>query len=368
MSDLIVSCLDSRSSRQRVNEIAWRLNTPLADCGVLGSQKLARVDVYVPSPEGNCVECNWSHEDYSQIEQQYLCGAGSGAAFPTMASSALGALAASLMSIEIAKILDGERGEPVAARQVIVGAEHHFAQLSTSRRNPNCRFDHRSWFDRAVGLPAGDDDGGRGYRRARQLAGGGPSLGRGAGLPGLRPREKSAASRIGLWRAARLAIAAWCRPALARWSAWIAGLPANSPALLWRRSGCAPETSSSGGSIIGFITACCNWRRHERESLQRNGSHLSAFHGIASSQKAWRLRIERHPAPACASHGPAALCCGVPVQGACPECEGEIRRGQQVSRWASGFRQTTCAAPIVRDVASLHAPRLAPQCQRAISR
>jgi molybdopterin/thiamine biosynthesis adenylyltransferase len=146
MSDLIVSCLDSRSSRQRVNEIAWRLNTPLADCGVLGSQKLARVDVYVPSPEGNCVECNWSHEDYSQIEQQYLCGAGSGAAFPTMASSALGALAASLMSIEIAKILDGERGEPVAARQVIVGAEHHFAQLSTSRRNPNCRFDHRSWF------------------------------------------------------------------------------------------------------------------------------------------------------------------------------------------------------------------------------
>ena len=41
---LIVSCLDSRVTRQYVNEIAWRLKTPWIDCGILGSQNLARVN------------------------------------------------------------------------------------------------------------------------------------------------------------------------------------------------------------------------------------------------------------------------------------------------------------------------------------
>ncbi|MGA3372079.1 MAG: ThiF family adenylyltransferase [Terracidiphilus sp.] len=144
-ADLIVSCLDSRSSRQHVNEIAWRLGIPWIDCGVLGSQNLARVSTYAPGPDGACLECGWSHEDYALLEQEYLCGAGGGAAFPTMASSALGALAASLLAIEVAKILSGEQAEPVAARQVIVGAENHFAQVTASRRNPWCRFDHRTW-------------------------------------------------------------------------------------------------------------------------------------------------------------------------------------------------------------------------------
>jgi molybdopterin/thiamine biosynthesis adenylyltransferase len=145
MSDLLVSCLDSRSSRQHVNEIAWRLSVPWIDAGILGSQNLARVNTYAPSRDGHCLECGWSHEDYALVEQEYLCGAGSGAAFPTMASSALGALAASLMAIEIAKILGGDGSEPLVARQVIVGAENHFAQVTTSRRNRWCRFDHRTW-------------------------------------------------------------------------------------------------------------------------------------------------------------------------------------------------------------------------------
>jgi hypothetical protein len=77
------------------------------------------------------------------VEQEYLCGAGSGAAYPTIASSALGALAASLMAIEIAKLLHGDLAHSVAGRQLILDAEHHKMQMTALRRNPWCRFNHR---------------------------------------------------------------------------------------------------------------------------------------------------------------------------------------------------------------------------------
>ncbi len=143
--DLLVSCLDSRVARQHVNEIAWRLNTPWIDCGILGSQNLARVNFYTTGPDAPCLECAWGPDDYSLLEQEYLCGAGRGAAFPTMASSALGALAASMMALEIAKLFSGESTAPVAAKQVLFDAQNHIARTSSSRRNRWCRFDHRSW-------------------------------------------------------------------------------------------------------------------------------------------------------------------------------------------------------------------------------
>jgi molybdopterin/thiamine biosynthesis adenylyltransferase len=143
--DLVVSCLDSRAARQHVNEIAWRLNTPWIDCGILGSQNLARLNAYVPSQNAPCIECPWSHEDYALVEQEYLCGAGSGVVYPTMASSALGSLAASLMAIEIAKLLSGDLTASVAARQVLMDAQHHCLRVTASQRNPACLFDHRSW-------------------------------------------------------------------------------------------------------------------------------------------------------------------------------------------------------------------------------
>jgi len=142
--DLIVSCLDSRAARQWVNEIAWRLNTPWIDCGILGSQNLARVNAYAPGHGAPCLECAWGDEEYARVEQEYLCGAG-GEAYPTMASPALGALAASLMAIEIVKLLDGDTTDSVVGRQVLVDAQHHTMRVTTSRRNPACRFDHRGW-------------------------------------------------------------------------------------------------------------------------------------------------------------------------------------------------------------------------------
>jgi molybdopterin/thiamine biosynthesis adenylyltransferase len=143
--DLIVSCLDSKAARQHVNEIARRLTTPWVDCGVLGSLSLARVNTYQPAQEAPCVECPWSRDDYALIEQEYLCGAGNETAYPTMASSALGALAASLMAVEIARLLPGDMTASVAARQVLLDAQNHSVRVTTSRRNPDCLFDHRPW-------------------------------------------------------------------------------------------------------------------------------------------------------------------------------------------------------------------------------
>lgn len=143
--DLIVSCLDSKAARQHVNEIAWRLNIPWIDCGVLGSQGLVRVNAYIPSQDAPCLECAWCHDDYSVLEQEYLCGAVSATGYPTMASSALGALAASFMAIEIAKLLGRDPAHSLAGRQVILDANHHTIQVTAGRRNPYCRFDHRSW-------------------------------------------------------------------------------------------------------------------------------------------------------------------------------------------------------------------------------
>ena len=143
--DLMVSCLDSRAARQHVNEIAFRLGTPWIDCGILGGQNLARVNAYVPATDAPCLECPWSGEEYAHVEQDYLCAAGSAAAFPSTASSALGALAASLAAIEIAKFLAGDFSASLAAKQVVLDAQHHTLLVTNGRRNPLCFFDHRTW-------------------------------------------------------------------------------------------------------------------------------------------------------------------------------------------------------------------------------
>ena len=143
--DLLVSCLDSRAARQRVNEIAFRLGLPWIDCGVLGSQNLARVTVCLPSADTPCIECSWGREDYALIEQEYACGFENETVRPTMASSALGALAAALVAIEIAKLLAGEIEASAVGRQITLDARHHSLVVTRNSRNPDCRFDHRTW-------------------------------------------------------------------------------------------------------------------------------------------------------------------------------------------------------------------------------
>ncbi len=146
-SNLFAGCLDSKRARQHLNEIAWRLNVPWIDLGVLGSQNLARVSTYLPSPDSPCLECSWDpgpHGDYAVLEQEYICGAGA-RDYPSMASSALGALAASLAAIEIAKFSRSALPGDFGGRHVLVNAEHHTMHVTTECRSQWCRFDHRTW-------------------------------------------------------------------------------------------------------------------------------------------------------------------------------------------------------------------------------
>lgn len=146
--DLFVSCLDSRRARQHVNEIAWRLNRPWLDCGVLGSQELARVSGYVPATTAPCLECSWSTGpggDYELLEQEYACSSRVPSGFPSMATSGLGSLAASLLAMEIQRWLRDGGPLALASRQLVFDARHSKTHLTQLRRNPWCRFDHRSW-------------------------------------------------------------------------------------------------------------------------------------------------------------------------------------------------------------------------------
>jgi adenylyltransferase/sulfurtransferase len=143
--DLILSCLDSRAARQHVNELATRLGATWIDSGILGSQGLARVNAYVPGQDTPCLECAWSIQDYAALETEYVCGAVSGSSYSSMASSSLGAAAASLMSVEISKILRGDLESSLTSRQVILDVQNYRLLVSACRRNPWCRFDHRTW-------------------------------------------------------------------------------------------------------------------------------------------------------------------------------------------------------------------------------
>jgi molybdopterin/thiamine biosynthesis adenylyltransferase len=156
-ADAVLACLDSRSARQYVNEIAWRLGAPWIDAGVDGDNLLARINVYLPSGENPCLECGWGNRDYELIEQKYPCSSLEGAAsngFPTNAPSHLGALAASLQIAECRKVLDGVFDPASAAEELLVDARHNRLFRTSTRRNPDCLMDHSVWaLDKAIGVP-----------------------------------------------------------------------------------------------------------------------------------------------------------------------------------------------------------------------
>jgi len=144
-ADLIVACLDSAVARQAVNQNAWRTGVPWADAGVLASESLARVNIYVPSVEAPCLECAWSEDNYGLLEQQYPCEEAMPVPAPTGASSALGALAAALLALECRKMLAGDLEHAAISRQFTLNARWHQSWITLLHRNSRCRFDHAIW-------------------------------------------------------------------------------------------------------------------------------------------------------------------------------------------------------------------------------
>ena len=144
-ADVIIACLDSRRSRQYVNQAAWRLGVPLIDTGISADGLLARVNGYLPGQDTPCLECAWDEMDYRLLEQVYPCPGFREVAVATNAPSSLGALAASLQAIECRKLLVGERDKVLFGRQVLIDALYHKHYVTTFRRNTACRFDHEVW-------------------------------------------------------------------------------------------------------------------------------------------------------------------------------------------------------------------------------
>jgi molybdopterin/thiamine biosynthesis adenylyltransferase len=140
--EVILACLDSRRARMVVNQAAWRLGVPWIDAGINASDLLARVEVFMPSDAGPCMECAWSEDDYALVEQAYPCQIDD-ARHETGAPSSLAALAASLQAIECEKLLSADRRDALVGRQLLICAAHHRHYVTTLRRNDACRMpDH----------------------------------------------------------------------------------------------------------------------------------------------------------------------------------------------------------------------------------
>lgn len=152
-SDVILACLDSRRSRQYVNETAWHLGIPWIDSGVDGERLLARTNVYFPGVENACLECAWDERDYANLEVAYPCSPERGSQPPTDAPSSIGALAASLQAIECLKLVDGFHVVETAGKEVLIDARHHKHYLTRLPFNPRCRLsDHDVWSIETVSL------------------------------------------------------------------------------------------------------------------------------------------------------------------------------------------------------------------------
>ncbi len=140
--DVVLTGLDSKLSRQLVNERIWRLGVPWVDGGVDAAGWLARITIYVPGPDQPCLECAWDKRDYEALEVRRPCQAGTGAA-PTGAPAFLGALAAALLVAEATKLLAGDWSSVRVGTQVTMALAAHKLIEMKFRRNSHCRFDHK---------------------------------------------------------------------------------------------------------------------------------------------------------------------------------------------------------------------------------
>lgn len=140
---VLLSCLDSRRSRQYMNWASWRLGIPWIDAGVQADGVLARVTVYLPGPDAPCLECNWSQDDYRNLEQTYPCGGG--ASFATGAPASLGALAASIQANECEKLIEGRWNSLCRNQEIVIDGLRYKSYVTSLQPNPECRLDHRTW-------------------------------------------------------------------------------------------------------------------------------------------------------------------------------------------------------------------------------
>lgn len=143
---VILGCVDSRSARQSINRIAFRLGIPWIDAGLDRAGSM-RARVYVPG-SGDCLECNWGARDYQLLEQRIPCNAASSPVPATAAPPELGAIAAGMQISLLRRLLR----DASSAAQDELAQQQWFLDLPSGRgwigqytQNPSCRFDHSRW-------------------------------------------------------------------------------------------------------------------------------------------------------------------------------------------------------------------------------
>jgi len=144
--DLLLTCVDSRRTRQVVNEVALHLGIPWIDAGVDPAAGLARVSVYRAGEEAPCLECAWDARDYAAVEQRYPCHATAPATTATHGTAPLGGLAAAHQALACERLVAGTAREEELGRQVLWDALHHKVHVTTFRREARCGLgDHGPW-------------------------------------------------------------------------------------------------------------------------------------------------------------------------------------------------------------------------------
>lgn len=141
---LVAGCLDSSGARARLGELAWRAGAPFLDAGVNPEAGLIRVTCFLPGPGRACFACGLDDRDYAAMGAVQSCG-GSAVAAPSGASLALGGLAAAWLALQCERRLRSVADASDAGRETLLEVRSGRLLVSQRRRNPACRFDHRTW-------------------------------------------------------------------------------------------------------------------------------------------------------------------------------------------------------------------------------
>ena len=141
---LVAGCLDSIGSRARLGELAWRAGAPFLDAGVNPEAGLVRVTCFVPGPGRACFACGLNDRDYAAMGAVQPCS-GLVASAPSGASLALGGLAAAWLALECERRLRAGPKPGDAGRETLLEVRSGRLLITQRRRNPACRFDHRTW-------------------------------------------------------------------------------------------------------------------------------------------------------------------------------------------------------------------------------
>jgi adenylyltransferase/sulfurtransferase len=142
-ASVLVAAVDTRTTRQYINEAAWTLGLPWIDSGVSADGGLVRIGTYNPGSDSPCLECHWGEREYALLETRFACGASTGVP-RTNAPASLGGLAGALLAIEAEKILTGRLVESLANRELVISSQWHKQHLISLHRNPRCRFSHET--------------------------------------------------------------------------------------------------------------------------------------------------------------------------------------------------------------------------------